>query len=440
MNWLYTSAEYVTTAIEILIYFGIIGLFSEKRISNNKHWFLYVFFVVGITCVTKALNTFALYSYLTAVIWIVIIAGAAVCLYKYRYFSSLCIAVVYAVLINVMDLIVLSILEIVFGFAGFTLEVMTSVGIYRCIYVLSMKIIMVLIYWPLARKRIPPFDFDLKTSLIIILSCVFCFLCMNSLLEAVVIGNVADMRRGILVAWLFIVLFIVTIMFLLQAHHKISSGRTANKIIEAQLDTLEQDNKNLNIAYSDLSKITHDFKNHLRTISMLAQNEKHTELKEYLNEVASDVDEIQIVSYTGIDSVDAVINNKKALAKKEYIIFEIDAAPLNHIQIRGSDLCAIIVNLVDNAIEACVKLDEIERRRIRLSISVVNSMLMIKCINNYRANDIQQTEHGDYISTKRKDENHGYGMQIVKAIAEKYNGSFEISREETQFTAVVMLS
>ena len=442
MNALYISAEYITTAVEILVYFGVLGLICDKRLPKQKSLVVHLLFVIGITCITRQLNEVALYSYITGLIWIVMVSFSAMALFKCNLMTSISVGFVYLVFVNAMDFLFLTVIELLFGVIGITVEVMTSITLYRCIFALSMKFLLVLICFILAfvrRKYDVSIRADKKTCVIVIISAALCFFCMQNLIEAVVVGNVLDMRRSVLIAWLFVFLFVVSLLFILKENTRYLSEKTASSVLKAKLEATEQDNRNLNVAYSDISKMTHDFKNHLNTISMLSRNEKNSELLEYLNEVTSDINRIQLETFTGIDSIDAVINNKRSIARKESISLEIDCAFLCALKVRHSELCSIVANLLDNAIEANLQIENVDERKISLSISVINSMFLLKCVNSYKENTIQKSAKGELLTIKENPKEHGYGMQIVKALAEKNNGAFEYQFEAAKFTSIVML-
>jgi len=440
MNLLYVCAEYITTALEILVYFGVLGLVSEKRLTKQKHLICHLLSVIGITVITIQLNGLALYSYITAVLWILMVSFAAKVLFSCNLMTAVSVGVVYLVFVNAMDFLFLTVIELLFGVIGITFEVMTSITLYRCLFSLWMKFLLVLIYCILAKqKHGVSIHVDRKTCFIVIISAVLCFFCMQNLIEAVVVGNMTDMRRSVLIAWLFVFLFVVSLLLILKENTRYLSEKTAHSVLKAQLEVIEQDNRNLNVAYSDIAKLTHDFKNHLNTISLLSRHEKNMELLEYLNEVTSDINKIQFESFTGIDSVDAVINSKRSLARKEDISFDIDCTYLCALQIRHSELCSIVANLLDNAIEACLHLDNANERKICFSVSAVNAMFLLKCVNSYKDKAIQKSSKGELITTKDNQREHGYGMQIVNAIVEKNNGMYEYRIEEAQFIAIVML-
>ena len=102
------------------------------------------------------------------------------------------------------------------------------------------------------------------------------------------------------------------------------------------------------------------------------------------------------------------------------------------------DLCAILGNLLDNALEAAGQVSETDQRFIRLTIRRIHQMLVIKVENSFSTIPIQ--EDGVFQTTKRESGLHGWGLKSAQTAAEKYDGMVRTSCEGTVFRAVTTLS
>ena len=118
---------------------------------------------------------------------------------------------------------------------------------------------------------------------------------------------------------------------------------------------------------------------------------------------------------------------------------DISASYSKNNTIRNVDICTILVNLLDNAIEACEKIDNSEDRYIKLSISSLGGMVVIKVENSCSQFVFDDGQIVELKTTKNDSKSHGYGLKIVKAIANKYNGELEIRHDSKKFIAVAML-
>ena len=342
-------------------------------------------------------------------------------------------------LINALDFLTVSIAELLFGVNGITIEMMTTVSTYRCALIIGMKVLLVIFYILFVHVFKPHIEFNKKVCIPVIAGSVFCFFCMQKLIEAVVIGNVSDMRKAILVAWLFITLFIISFVLIIKYNSKIAAQKLTNSIIETRLEVLEEDNRTINNAYTDLAKMAHDFKKHIGAMSVLAQNGKQDALSDYLAQMAQDADNIGFISHTGIESVDAVLNSRLSLAEKNGVELTVKAMPLSHLAIRDMDLCAIIVNLLDNAIEACMSIQDEKTRKVAFAISAINSMIIIKTENPYCGSGASSKKTRT-LSESDKGHIHGYGLQIINTLSKKYDGTLATEMKDGIYSATVMLS
>ena len=101
------------------------------------------------------------------------------------------------------------------------------------------------------------------------------------------------------------------------------------------------------------------------------------------------------------------------------------------------DLCTILTNLLDNAIEACVKLPPETERKITLTIRRIHQFIIIQIANSSMTAPV--TKNGIIVTSKKNQSNHGWGLQNVKAAVEKYQGVMDFDYSNSVFTMNVML-
>ena len=211
----------------------------------------------------------------------------------------------------------------------------------------------------------------------------------------------------------------------------------SNKEFEMEL---EQNQLNLKREYLEdklekqilSAKEMHDLKNELFAIKQLLKEDFDSGIKK-IDEVCQIVNGMQNIVYTSNDSVDALINNKKKIIDANDIDFKCDCYISGFEGINIIDLCVLLGNLIDNAIEACLKLDL--NRKIQLSFRQVNDSLNI-IIKNTFIND----GNLELSTTKKNKLNHGYGLGSIKAIVKKYNGYVDINKSDELFTVSILLN
>lgn len=136
---------------------------------------------------------------------------------------------------------------------------------------------------------------------------------------------------------------------------------------------------------------------------------------------------------TGCLYFDSIINYKAAIAKTFGTELKTDLMIPADIKVNTEDICICLGNLLDNAIEACKKLKE--ERKIALKIRVDRKNLIIIISNPYE--EARILEENNYLTTKREKERHGFGLNIVKKIADRYDGEVLIEDTGQEFTVTV---
>jgi len=99
------------------------------------------------------------------------------------------------------------------------------------------------------------------------------------------------------------------------------------------------------------------------------------------------------------------------------------------------DICSLISNLLDNAIEACRKVPD--NREIHIHSNIRGGYLAV-IVENSCVGNVKKSSSG-FLSTKQNPKEHGYGTKIIQAIAEKYDGRFYLETELNFAKAVVLL-
>ena len=186
--------------------------------------------------------------------------------------------------------------------------------------------------------------------------------------------------------------------------------------------------------YRQMRGWRHDYHNHIQ--AMLAMTDNPEELRKYLWMLNDDLTTVDTVLKTGNVMVDAILNCKLSLIKSKNITVNAKATVPTELRISEIDLCAIIGNLLDNAMEACLRQDESEERFIRVYISILKQQLYI-CVTNSVGGKVKKVGK-TYLSTKDSDA-HGFGLMRIDRLADKYDGYVNRQNEEGAFATEVML-
>lgn len=188
----------------------------------------------------------------------------------------------------------------------------------------------------------------------------------------------------------------------------------------------------------DTRKYSHDMKNHFLYMRTLLQDKKYKELKQYFDQYCDGFESITPIVNTGNNVIDNVLNIENQRANKVGAKLDIQVCVPNTLGVNETDLCCLLMNLLDNAVEACAKV-EANKRNVSINIYVKQEFLFI-FIGNPAGENIPDGTVGIRESTKDDKNSHGYGMKIVSDIIEKYNGMIKYKVADGQFNAEAMLS
>ena len=208
------------------------------------------------------------------------------------------------------------------------------------------------------------------------------------------------------------------------------------RITKYQNDLINKQYAEVENMYRTMRGWRHDYHNHIQTMKAYLQMNKVEELEQYLNNLDKDLTTVDTVIKTGNVMVDAILNSKISLAKSKDISVNAKAIVPKELKILEIDLCVIIGNLLDNAIEACMKLDNPSDRFIRVYVDIFKEQLYIS-VQNSNGGKIKKI--GKIYHTTKESNSHGFGLIRVDNIVNKYNGYINRQNEEGVFATEVML-
>ncbi len=211
-------------------------------------------------------------------------------------------------------------------------------------------------------------------------------------------------------------------------------GKMIDKRISAyQSDLISKHCDEVNNIYTQMRGWRHDYHNHIQKMKAHLKFNQLSELDNYLNEIDKDLTTVDTVIKTGNIMIDAILNSKLSLIKSKKINVTAKAIVPNNIQISEIDLCVIIGNLLDNAMESC---EGINSPFIRVSIGILKNQFYISVINSTENTPPKKGE--TYKSTKNK-KTHGFGLMRINSVVNKYEGYMKLGHEEGFFSAEIML-
>lgn len=212
--------------------------------------------------------------------------------------------------------------------------------------------------------------------------------------------------------------------------------REREEILNTRNDMMEANYQGLEKAYAENQMLNHDYKNHMLSVRQLIKEYRREDALEYIDAYISLTAKVNRRINSGSKILDIIVNSKLGEAKAKNIDFTCDVGYVGDTGITDMDMCALMANLLDNAIEAC---ERIEGERAWISLKVVrkNDMLLIKLGNSIAASDALKKDF--FQSKKDKQEFHGWGMKSVEKVLKKYDGSKEHYIGEKEFEIFISI-
>ena len=213
------------------------------------------------------------------------------------------------------------------------------------------------------------------------------------------------------------------------------SKKIEKQIASYQHELIETHYREVDNMYRQIRGWRHDYRNHIQTMKAYAANGDLDAIKNYLDLLDEDLTTVDTVIKTGNPMTDAILNSKISLAKAKGIEVVADAHIPIKLKSSEIDLCCIIGNLFDNAIEASVKLPE-DKRVIRVYMDMKNTQLYIS-FTNFTTGKKMKKEGKLFHSTKG--DGHGFGLVRFDAIVERLEGYISRNSEDGAFTTEILL-
>lgn len=228
----------------------------------------------------------------------------------------------------------------------------------------------------------------------------------------------------------FVIISFFGISYIVVKYITVSSKQKESEI---QLEMQAEHYQDLAEKNRDIRRFRHDIKNNLLALDILLSDGKYDEAKNYIDSMNESVKETENRFSTGSYLADAILSHKSDEIKNDKIDIEFSGTVPSE-RISNNDLCTILTNSIDNAARACKEIapckinvtsDETEKG---CTLTVSNPVLKKVEIKN------------NSIKTSKKDaQNHGFGIENIKKVAEKYHGFVRLSCTDSEFTIKIGL-
>ncbi len=435
MNFLWLFIETLMSAIDI----GLLFFFCNKKLGVNEIFervHIYLAMIVAIIIVTLVtyITIFAAWKSLFSIFLVIVISII--------FFSeNIKYRIIYSILYIIALLISDAIASVIVSVVNYSIPwtIVLEEGNMRlamiCIAkIIQITIITLILHFKNEKKTILPLKF--WYIFLLIFSFMLCTTIL--ILEIGFLDNkfFPILNLLVIIAMLIILIFYISVYyFYYQLSNYIETNQTADMIeyqkdmIEKYLIQTEESNKILRILSHDLKHNILSWKNDYRD-------------KTYKKSMEHILEYEKLIKNSGIIDVEneianVIINQKLLIAKKNDIEFEVRGIFYEDIMLSKIEICSLLGNLLDNALEAIEKVQSGSAKRIRLDIKRNGYFLLLKLENTYAEEPVVKNKV--FISNKKNRFSHGIGMISIEKIVSNYDGAIDIDYANYLFVTTIML-
>lgn len=233
---------------------------------------------------------------------------------------------------------------------------------------------------------------------------------------------------------MFTIISTVIILHIILEIKKQSEEKVKEKEMYTRLESKNDYYEKLEKSQEDIRRLYHDMNNHLCAIKNMNKNKSDS--LEYIESIQNELNKANKIKASGNAIFDIIVDEKMKICENKEIDFILDVDSKYTGFIENIDMSSILGNILDNAIEACDRIEN-GKKYINLKSMWVKNMFVFTCENS-KENDVKKVE-GRYITSKNDKSKHGIGIKSVEASVKKYNGKMNIFCDENTFRIKVVI-
>mgnify|MGYP005794240141 CR=1 FL=1 len=441
MTLIWNIIQSVITILEIRVCVWMMEKFAEPRYSGKKQKIVVWIVTLGVG-VAYAVNRWMAAYYSRTVIWTIlgVLCLAAIWLFTYYRWISILVMANYLLISGLLDLAFMSMMELLTQQAGLFLYIEHFNDRYRMGIIILSKSILFIICWIIQRKLNKQVFCQLskkKLSVICALFCIIEYVGVHVL--TAILGEDLPITSDFLIRLIFCLIIIFMFMASMGVVVLYYEKRDQLELKATYLKSLDYENKKMIKLYREREKLYHDFKNHLLILDSFAQSGDLEQYQAYMEQIREPFMQKPLKWRTGNDVLDLILNYKVNEAEEHnihvkcivcgYMDFEAE--------LTSEEICSLMGNLWDNAIEACQRLQREKKPWIEFHLSIRNGKLLFEISNSY--NEISRDGSGNLQTLKQEKQFHGIGLRAIRSIAERHQGYFDCIIYDHVFKVEVMI-
>lgn len=225
-----------------------------------------------------------------------------------------------------------------------------------------------------------------------------------------------------------VVLYFIFSIIYLKTLYKQKEIEVEQSLLKLMIDQSQSEIDALRISQKQAAIYRHDLRHHLYYLNACISENKLHEATSYIAETCGEIDNSKVIPYSGNESINLILSSYATKAEYQKIDTEITVSAYDFNRFTVSDLCSLFSNALENAIHACGKIKDCNRRYIKLRVFSRNNKLCIDIRNSYQIEPVFRQDHP--ISNEA---NHGFGTKSMVYVIEKYVGVYRFFVQDGEF-------
>ncbi len=427
MGLIIDIVDIVGICLEVILLVSFFVMFGKHKYDKKHNLLLYLLYIIVSSTICIFIKE--------EIVWFVrMILGAILLsfLFEIKFNKRIFLSVLFVILLTLSEIVVGLAIR---AYSKMPIDDIQNNPLYYTVGVVSSKIIMLTLI-KASKHYIVPRAVQIPKPAIL----VFLLLPIATFFIVCTISDYYGAHLNPNAMWVAIISILaliganIALIFLFEWQMKQSEENIKEQLAKQQMEHQVEYYKSLLDSSEEFNTLAHNIKNEIYGLQD-ALSRNIDEGKNRVEEMMSFVKKHEEILYTQNNAINALINAKIDSIQKQGIKFNCRALLLEDNAISNMELCIVLGNLLDNAIEGCANIDT-EERYIDLDMIQQGNYLSIKIVNPCDASKINKR----LSTTKSSKQKHGYGISSVNELVEKHQGTINIEFMQNKFEVIIAMS
>lgn len=221
--------------------------------------------------------------------------------------------------------------------------------------------------------------------------------------------------------------FVFVVLYYTETQKQVAIQRERD-LLDGQFRMAQTEFASLRQIHQNAAAYRHDMRHHFALLQGLASKKQIDEIKEYLRTAQSDIDTFTPLRFCENETVNLILSSFTAKAKQSEIQLSLDAKLPSSFPFSDTELCSLLSNALENALQASSQIPDSNQRIIQLRLYSKNNKMCMDIRNSYQ---IEPIFHQDFPVSR--EQGHGFGTKSMAHIVDKHGGVFQFSVKDGWF-------